>query len=42
MPIAALTLYVFLYSVRQRAPENQGDSQSPEASAQAPDSSPDP
>ena len=42
MPIAALTLYAVLYSVRQSAPPNQPDSPSPAASAQAPDSAAEP
>ena len=44
MPIAALTLYVVLYSVRQSAPPSPTDSSPPpaEASAPAPDTAPDP
>ena len=44
MPIAALTLYILLYSVRQTAPPNPPESGPPpaEASAPAPDSVPEP
>ncbi len=42
MPIAALTLYAVLYSVRQNAPPNQAESDPPAVSAAAPDSAPEP